>query len=389
MLLQKLRDKGLIHPPTWIPDNTVILTIMGSQSYGCHTEDSDMDIYGVAIPPKDQIFPPGEIRYFGYQTPPIKTWVEHHVLDTDALAGNGREYDFSVYGIVKYFDICMGCNPNCIDSLFTPQNCVIHSTQVGDMIRENRKLFLSKACFQTFKNYAYSQTRKIATKSHKGLDELRDFEEKHNLPKEIPFEDVEGAFNAIREVNGQKGVFLKKYLNEFNFGKKLLNYMYGRKNIKTKIHDDPFPTLNDAEIRKYYNLYLIAKEGSKRAEKVKTAGFDLKFAMNLVRLLNECEQILIDYDLDLQKNNEQLKAIRRGEISEQEIMAWADAKKLQLEEAYHKSTIPERPREQEIKVLLLRCLEHHYGNLGNIIQIPERHENLLREIKSMISKAGI
>ncbi len=31
-----------------------------------------------------------------------------------------------------------------IDSLFTPWRCVMHPTQVGEVMRENRKLFLHK-----------------------------------------------------------------------------------------------------------------------------------------------------------------------------------------------------------------------------------------------------
>jgi hypothetical protein len=63
----------------------------------------------------------------------------------DALAGNGRTYDLTIYGIIKFFNLAMENNPNVIDSLFTPVNCVLHITRVGNLVRENRRLFLHKA----------------------------------------------------------------------------------------------------------------------------------------------------------------------------------------------------------------------------------------------------
>ena len=50
----------------------------------------------------------------------------------------GEAYDLTIYGIVKFFNLAMENNPNVIDSLFTPVNCVLHSTRVGNLVRENR-----------------------------------------------------------------------------------------------------------------------------------------------------------------------------------------------------------------------------------------------------------
>ena len=51
----------------------------------------------------------------------------------------------------------------------------------------------------------------------------------------------------------------------------------------------------------------------KRAELVAEHGFDTRFGYHLVRLISEVEQILVEGDIDLRRNNEPLKAIRRGE----------------------------------------------------------------------------
>ena len=59
-------------------------------------------------------------------------------------------------------------NPNVIDSLFTPVNCVLHSTRVGNLVRENRRLFLHKGAWPKFKGYAYSQLHKMTDQNAAG-----------------------------------------------------------------------------------------------------------------------------------------------------------------------------------------------------------------------------
>ena len=48
-------------------------------------------------------------------------------------------------------------------------------------------------------------------------------------------------------------------------------------------------------------------------------GYDTKFAYHVVRLIGEVEQILVEQDVDLQRDRELLKAIRRGEWTEERL----------------------------------------------------------------------
>jgi predicted nucleotidyltransferase len=133
--LQRLTDRGLVKPPRWLPGNVQYETIMGSVAYGVSSDTSDVDVYGWAIPPKDDLFPHlrGEVLGFGSPRPCFEQYQEHHIQDQDALAGHGRTYDLTIYGIIKFFNLAMENNPNVIDSLFTPVNCVLHSTRVGNL----------------------------------------------------------------------------------------------------------------------------------------------------------------------------------------------------------------------------------------------------------------
>ena len=295
-VVQKLTDRGLIAPPSFLPTNVHYETIMGSVAYGVSSDTSDMDVYGFAIPPKEVVFPhlAGEIMEFGRQKKRFHQYQQHHIMVEDDLAGKGRNYDLSIYNIVKFFQLCMENNPNMVDSLFTPQECVLHITQVGNMVRENRRMFLHKGCWQKFKGYAYSQLHKMRSKNPEGK----------------------------------------------------------RKELREKF------------------------------------GYDVKFAYHVVRLLDECEQILSDGDLDLRRAREHMKAVRRGEVPEEEIRNWFNVKEKHLEELYNRepSPVPHSPDEGKIKALLLQCLEHHYGSLDKCVVNPDAATQALREIKEVLER---
>ena len=293
--VSKLTIRGLLSPPTWLPDNIMFEGLQGSNAYGVAVDTSDFDIVGFCVPPKDMIFPhlAGEIEGFGRQKKRFVCYQKHHVRDRQAQNGEGREYDFNIYNIVHYFHLAMQNNPNMVASLFLPTDCVLFTTRIGEMVRDKRHIFLHKGAWHRFKGYAYSQ-----------LSEM---------------------------------------------GK-------------------------------------TPDSGSKREALVKQFGFDVKFAYHLVRLMYEIEQLLTTGDLDLRRNAEELKAIRRGEVPEQQIRDFFATKEKFLEGLYEKSNLPWGPREPEIKQLLLDCIEEHYGSLEGCIVTEQDPLRALREIACVIDE---
>lgn len=157
--------------PKWLDTSIHYATIMGSQAYSCHNEvgvktprGSDMDIYGFCVPPKEMIFPhlSGNIRGFGKEPPNFEQFQQHHIENK----GDRKEYDVAIFGIVKYFQLLMENNPNMIDSIFTPESCVLHMTDMGKMVKDGRHLFLSKIVKTKMGAYAYSQLRKLSANVH-------------------------------------------------------------------------------------------------------------------------------------------------------------------------------------------------------------------------------
>jgi uncharacterized protein len=290
-MIKKLTKAQLIRPPSFVENGTQLEVYMGSIAYGVSSDVSDVDIYGFCIPPKDVIFPHlrGVIPGFGRQVQSFDQYQQHHVLD----ASSGKEYDLSIYNIVKYFQLCMDNNPNMIDSLFVPNRCVAFMTPVGSMVRDNRHLFLHKGCYAKYRGYAYSQLHKCRTKNPQG----------------------------------------------------------------------------------------------KRKAIIEQFGFDVKFAYHVKRLLLQVEQILMEGDLDLERNREVLKAIRRGDVALEEIENWFKEKEIQLDNAYQESRLPQKPDQDRIKSLLLNCLEEHYGKLSAVEYAdPTVITKMITELKEVLAR---
>ncbi|MEO1086264.1 MAG: nucleotidyltransferase domain-containing protein [Acidobacteriota bacterium] len=130
----------------------------------------------------------------------------------------------------------------------------------------------------------------------------------------------------------------------------------------------------------------IKKPQGKRKEMVERHGYDVKFGYHIVRLLSEVEQILTEHDLDLERNREQLKAIRRGEWSLERLEDWFANKERQLEDVAARSTLPDVADHDAIKTLLLQCLEMHYGSLDPSIVRPDELADALRSIRQVLDR---
>ena len=91
-------------------------------------------------------------------------------------------------------------------------------------------------------------------------------------------------------------------------------------------------------------------------------------------------------DIDLERDREQLKAIRRGEWTIEQLEQWAQDKEKALEALYHTSTVPYGPDEPLIRRHLVHCLEMHYGDLSAAVVEPDEALHLVRTIADLTKK---
>lgn len=116
-------------------------------------------------------------------------------------------------------------------------------------------------------------------------------------------------------------------------------------------------------------------------------GYSLKFGYHVVRLLDESIMILEEHDLDLTRSREVLKAIRRGEWSMDQITEYFDSKMKYLDELYQKSSLRHSPNEEDIKTLLMECLEMHYGSLDKMTDSSKVIDKHIIEAYNSLEKA--
>lgn len=292
MILDKLNKAELLNsPPSFVVSNTHYLVMSGSVAYGVSQPTSDYDVMGWCIPPKEKIFLhlTGYIDGFGPEPKRFNQYQQHHI------DYQGTNYDLTIYSIVRYFSLTMDCNPNMIDSLFVPEDCVLHCTETARLVRDNRRLFLSKLAYHRFRGYSFSQLHKMRTKKPEG----------------------------------------------------------------------------------------------KRKSDVDEYGMDRKYAYHLVRLMNECEQILTTGDIDLRRDAAQLKSIRAGEWTMDQIIELFDQKNVYLEKLYQESELRYSPDYDSIRDLLITCLERHYGDIESYYRSENTYLNALEDIAATIRKVGL
>jgi uncharacterized protein len=134
----------------YIKENGLILleAIGGSHAYGTNVKTSDTDIRGVYIAEVD-----------------------------DFLCGNYPEQinddknDIVFYELSRFLYLIKTNNPNILELLNVPKDCIIFKHSLFDMILEHKDEFITKVCGKSFAGYGIAQIKKA-----KGLDKKQNWE---------------------------------------------------------------------------------------------------------------------------------------------------------------------------------------------------------------------
>lgn len=117
----------------------IFKALVGSHAYGTSTPTSDTDYRGLFMVP-----------------------LNHRVtiLQPFTEVGQEKPTDEKYYEVAKYFELAADCNPNIIEYLFMPDDCILFTTPIMQKIIANRHLFISKKAYHTFSGYAFAQIKK-------------------------------------------------------------------------------------------------------------------------------------------------------------------------------------------------------------------------------------
>lgn len=122
--------------------NIVLLGLGGSHAYGTNNENSDVDIRGVATNSKRNILTGNDFE---------------QVVDTDT--------DTTVYSFDKIVKLLCSCNPNVIELLGLRPEHYLYVSPIGQMLLDNKTLFLSQVAAHSFGGYANAQLRRLENKA--------------------------------------------------------------------------------------------------------------------------------------------------------------------------------------------------------------------------------
>ncbi len=139
----------------WLRDNTIFLTLHGSQAYGLSNELSDTDVKGICIPPRhieSDLFQRFE------QAENDKSVEEKYASWKNP---KNPKFESVIYSLRKFFLLASNVNPNIIELLWTDPSTWLEYSEWSARLHERRSMFLSTKAKFTFSGYAMAQAKKI------------------------------------------------------------------------------------------------------------------------------------------------------------------------------------------------------------------------------------
>lgn len=352
----------------WLKHRLVYLTVHGSQAYGLATDQSDVDIKGVCIPPpevEDDLFQKFE-------------QAENHPF-VEELCGymknpKNPKLESTVYSLKKFLVLAANVNPNIVELLFTDEGdhyIPFDGREVMKKLIANRDMFLSSKAKFTFTGYAFAQAAKIErhrkwllegeltkpTRAEFGLPEVtaRGFDEVNKWVKQkleewnlskFPLEEMqrndlkETIWEVITEVSGAAVTWDNWPEAYWISAQNKLVHDLGLSEEVAKLIQAEYAYKRAVE---KYQSWLNWKENrnSARAELEKKSGYDTKHASHLVRLLRMGIEILRDGKVIVKRpDREELLHIKNGGWSYDKLMEHTKEAQSKLDDLYKSTKLP-------------------------------------------------
>lgn len=350
MTLEELKSSGHI----------IFECISGSKAYGLDTPTSDTDIRGVFVLPKDQFY---GLNYIGQI--------------------NDETNDTAYYELRKFIELCSKNNPNILELLNVPEDCVLYKHPIFDQIKMS--LFLSKQCEKSFANYAYAQIKKArglekkivnpVEKERKSVLDfcyvydnsssmpLKDFLNKRNLKQEncgvtnIPhLKDCHNLYHSIDIP--YKGVIKSDRANEVA----LSSIPKEERAIALMFFNKDGYSIYCKRYKEYWDW--MEKRNDERYKTTVSHGknYDSKNIMHTFRLLHMAKEIAIENTIHVKRTDRSfLLDIKKGKYEYDELVVWAEERKQELEMLYANSSLHERPNLIKVNNLLSSIREEYYA----------------------------
>lgn len=334
------------------PDVLLFESVAGSRAYGTDVDGSDEDLRGIFVASR----------------------ALRDGLDTIDQVADERG-DIVYYEVGRFMGLLLKNNPNALELLAMPGDCVRHRHPAFDLLAPS--LFLSKECARTFGEYAMGQIRKARGLNKKIVNPqpeqrrpLSDFCHVPVRQGSVPLRDwlaangVDAAMCGLTAVAHAPGLFAVYH----DCGCRLRG-IFSPKDPDSLIFSSvpkeaaPVAWMHcnmdafKAHCRAHREYWQWVDERNEQRFNTNAAhgrGYDSKNLMHTIRLLEMAGEIADEGVLRVRRpNREFLLEIRSGQHSYEELVAHAGALHAGLEDRFARSSLPETADHAAANAILL------------------------------------
>lgn len=351
MTIKDIKDKNLL----------LFECLSGSKAFGLDTPTSDTDIKGIYYMPKDM--------FFGLQYVPQIS---------------NESNDEVYYEIGRFVELLIKNNPNIVEILASPEDCILYKHPIMQQLTID--MILSKLCKDTFGGYALSQIRKAkglkkkivnpmpkarktildfcyitenysSVKAKKWLAKYKLSQANCGLSK-IPHSKNLYALFHNRSIPC-KGIMNKELANDVSVssipaGEKEMAYLFFNKDSYSS-HCKEYTEYWEWVEKRNEERYNLNKEHGK--------DYDAKNMMHTIRLLQVALEIIRDGKLNVKRpNRDELLAIKRGELTYNEVLEKAEHLMSLIEKETPDSKLPNKLNGKEIEAVLVKIRAELYAH---------------------------
>ena len=375
----ELPEYSFIQTEKRLGKNIMLLTFGGSHSYGTNGPTSDIDIRGITAPTKEDILG-------------VDFVLQDYDKGNNNLVFGSRGFeqyndsatDTVIYSLDKILKLLYKCNPNTIEILGCKPEHYAYISPAGQLLLDNKHLFLSKLAVGSFSGYARQQFYRL--KNALARDSMSLVEKQFYMIDVISrmYQHLEEAYPSFDRcfvdfyVTDKEGN--KLYIDQDLVMLNELCFIYKGSTVTACKAKDFELDLNNTDLRVdihlqnmlpkdvagvYNEVSAVLKDFSDHIghRNQKKDDYHLnKHAMHLVRLYLMCFDILEKHEIKTYREDdlELLLKIKNGYYQQEdgnyrpEFYQLVDDFESKLKELAKTTTLPDRPDEKAIQALVMK-----------------------------------
>ncbi|WGD35880.1 nucleotidyltransferase domain-containing protein [Olleya sp. YS] len=349
MTIEDLKKSGSI----------IFESISGSKAYGLDTATSDTDIRGVFILPKEQFY---SLNYIGQI--------------------NNETNDIAYYELNKFVELLSKNNPNIMELLNVPEECILYKHPAFDHIKKED--FLSKLCKNTFANYAFTQIKKARglnkkivnpvekerksvedfcyVRDHKQSILLKDFINKNNFNLKscglVKLSHMKDCYNLFYNENMNYNGIARENANEVC----LSSVPKSETPIAVLYFNVDGYSTYCKKYKEYWDWVEKRNEERYKSNISHSKNYDAKNMMHTFRLLHMAKEIGLNNEINVRRTDrDYLLSIKNAEFEYDDLVSKAEIMKEELNTIYDKSLLIDRPDLDMINNLVYNIRNNFYN----------------------------